>query len=148
MARPYADDLRRKFLAAYDQGGHSLASLAAIFQVSEGWAKKISAYRTRSGRVERPTYTPGRKPRAGPAVQQQVRSWIAAQPDLTLAEIRAKLSREAGVTLGMTRVWCLLRKMGMRLKKSRSTPPSATRKPTADGGRNLPRASHRSRRNG
>jgi transposase len=50
MARPYADDLRRKFLAAYDQGGHSLASLAGIFQVSEGWAKKISAYRTRKER--------------------------------------------------------------------------------------------------
>jgi transposase len=147
MARPYADDLRRKFLAAYDQGEHSLASLAAIFQVGEGWARKISAYRTRSGRVERPPYTPGRKLRTGAAAQQQVRSWIAAQPDLTLTEIQSKLRREAGVSISVPQVWYLLRKMGMRLKRSRSRPPSATPKPTASSGKSLPRALHRSRRN-
>jgi transposase len=43
MARPYANDLRRKFLQANEQGKGTLGELAEQFGVSEGWAKKISA---------------------------------------------------------------------------------------------------------
>ena len=49
MARPYANDLRRKFLQAYEQGKGTLGELAEQFGVSQGWAKKISATRTRTG---------------------------------------------------------------------------------------------------
>ena len=42
MAKPYRDDLRRKFLLAYDQGEETLEELADRFLVSVGWAKKIS----------------------------------------------------------------------------------------------------------
>ena len=54
MARAYSNDLRRKFFQAYDAGEDSLAELAERFQVSVGWAKKISARRTRSGEVDAP----------------------------------------------------------------------------------------------
>jgi len=50
MAKPYGDDLRQKFLSAYDQGDISLRKLAALFHVSLGWAKKVSAARNRGGR--------------------------------------------------------------------------------------------------
>jgi transposase len=61
MATAFGDDLRRKFLSAYDQGGYTLEELAEIFMVSAGWAKKISAQRTRTGQVERQPYQPGPK---------------------------------------------------------------------------------------
>ena len=110
--------------------GHTLEELAERFVVSVGWAKKISAQQRRSGRAERVPHHPGRKPRVGVETQKQVVAWVRAQPDLTLAELSARLHREASITLSQGRVWYLVRKrLGLRLrKKSRSTPPSATAK--------------------
>ena len=148
MAKPYGDDLRRKFLFAYDQGEETLEELADRFLVSVGWAKKISAQRNRTGQAERMPYRPGRKPHAGPEAQQQVRAWIEAKPDLTLAEIQGKLRSEARVTLSLPQIWYLLRKMGLRLKKSRFTPVSGTRRPTVGSAPSSPRGFVRSRRSG
>jgi transposase len=148
MGRPYGDDLRRKFLTAYDAGEETLEELAERFLVSVGWAKKISAQRNRTGQAERVPHRVGRKPHAGPEAQQQVRAWIEAKPDLTLAEIQGKLRSEAAVRLSIPQIWYLLRKMGLRLKKSHSTPASATRKPTASSEPSSPRGSVRSRRSG
>jgi len=147
MATAFGDDLRRKFLSAYDAGSYSLEELAAIFMVSGGWAKKISAARTRTGRAERPSYLPGRKPRANAEVQQQVVSWVAAQPDLTLVDIQQKLKVEAAVVLSLGRVGALVNKLGLRLKNSHSTPLNATLKPTKSGAKSLSQKSARSSRN-
>jgi transposase len=147
MGRPYGDDLRRKFLLAYDQGESSLEQLASRFMVSVGWAKKISAQRKRSGRAERVVHQPGRKPRAGVEAQQQVIAWVAGQPDLTLAQLQAKLNSEAGVAISRGRVWYLVRKLGLRLKKSRSTPASATQRLTSSFAKSSSLKSARSRRN-
>ena len=147
MARAYADDLRRKFLAAYDQGVGTLEELAENFSVSLGWAKKISAQRNRTGQAERVPAKPGRKARVGVEAQKQVVAWVSEQPDLTLAEIQAKLHREAAIVLSRGRVWYLLRKLELRLKKSHSTPTSATAKATAGSGKRFSNVSARSRRN-
>jgi transposase len=148
MARAYEDDLRRKFLAAYDQGSDTLEELAERFSVSLGWAKKISAQRNRTGQAERVRHQAGRKAHAGAETEKQVAAWVRAQPDLTLAELSAKLDREASVVLSRGRVWYLVRKLGLRLKKSRSTPESATRKPISSAAKNSPPGSGRSRRTG
>jgi transposase len=146
MAKAYGDDLRRKFLLAYDQGEETLEELAERFLVSLGWAKKISAQRNRTGQAERVPHHPGRKWRAGIEAQGQVMDWIAAQPDLTLTQIQARLQEEAGVALSLGRVWYLLKKLGLRLKKSHSTRSSATPRPTASGGKSSRRISGRSHR--
>jgi len=147
MGKPLGDDLRRKLLFAYDQGEGTLEELAGRFLVSQGWAKKISAARNRSGQAERVPHKPGRKPRVGAEQQKLVITWVASQPDLTLIEIKAKLQTEAGITLGVPRVWRLLRKLNLRLKKSRSTPPSAIPKPTKSGAKSSSQRSARSSRN-
>ncbi len=147
MARAYEDDLRRKFLLAYDQGAGTLEELAKQFVVSLGWAKKISAQRKRSGQAERVAHQPGRKPHAGAEAQAQLIGWVAAQPDLTLAQLQAKLNNDASVSISRGRVWYLVRKLGLRLKKSRSTPPNATQKPTASAANSSSPRSVRSRRN-
>jgi transposase len=147
MATAFENDLRRKFLSAYDAGSCSLEELAAIFMVSVGWAKKISAARTRTGRAERPSYQPGRKPRANAEVQQQVVSWVAAQPDLTLVKIQQKLKAEAAVVLSRGRVGALVNKLGLRFKKNHSTLPNAIPKPTKSGAKSSLQKSTRSSRN-
>ena len=148
MAQAYGDDLRRKFLTAYDQGEETLEELASRFVVSVGWAKKISAQRNRSGQAERVRHQPGRKPHAGMEAQQKVVAWISAKPDLTLSEIQRKLIVEAGVKLSLPQIWHLLRKLGLRLKKSHSMPASGIRKPTASSAKSSSRISARSRRSG
>ena len=148
MGRPYGDDLRRKFLSAYDEGESTLEELAERFLVSVGWAKKISAQRNRTGQAERVAHRPGRKPHAGSEAQQQVRDWIAAKPDLTLAEIQLKLRSEAGVSLSLPQIWYLLRRLSLRLKKSRSMPASGTLKRTSSSVRNSSCSSPRSRPKG
>jgi len=130
MGKPLGDDLRRKLLSAYDQGEGTLEELSDRFLVSLGWAKKISAARNRSGQAERVPHKPGRKPRVGVEQRELVKTWVASQPDLTLVEIKSKLQTEAGITLGVPRVWRLLRKLNLRLKKSRSMPSNATPKQT------------------
>ena len=147
MGKALGDDLRRKLLLAYDQGEGTLEELAGRFLVSVGWAKKISAARNRTGQAERLPHKPGRKPHAGIDAQQQVRSWFVQQPDLTLAEVRQKLFVEAGISLSLPQIWKLLRKLGLRLKKSRSTPPSEIPKPTLSSAGSLSHKSRRSLRN-
>jgi transposase len=56
MARAYSNDLRRKFLQAYDEGEGTLEELAEQFRVSLGWAKKISARRSRTGEADAPVW--------------------------------------------------------------------------------------------
>ena len=148
MGKPLGDDLRRKLLLAYDQGDGTLEELASRFLVSVGWAKKISAARNRTGQAERVPHKPGRKPHAGIETHQQLRTWFVEQPDLTLAEVQQKLRSEAGVSLSLPQVWKLLRKLRLRLKKSRATLLSEIPKPTVNSARSLSLVSRRSLRNG
>jgi transposase len=143
MGNPLGDDLRRKLLYAHDQGEGTLEELSSRFLVSVGWAKKISAARNRTGRAERGPHKPGRKPAAGVEAQQQVRGWFVQQPDLTLAEVQRKLLSEVGISLSLPQIWKLLKKLSLRLKKSRSTPANEIPKPIVNSAKSLSRASKR-----
>jgi len=147
MAKPYDDDLRRKFLAAYDRGEGSIPTLSARFGVSVPWGWKISAARKRSGQAERVRHHPGRKRKVDAAVERQVLSWVQERTDLTLEQLQVKLHEQAAISLCLSAVWLLVRRLGLRLKKSRSTPPSATPKTIKSGARSSLSASAPSRRN-
>src|ERR1035441_8702775 len=54
MAQPYSDDLRCKFLEAYESGAGSLRELARQFRVSLSYGKKIRGQQKRTGQKERP----------------------------------------------------------------------------------------------
>ena len=142
MARAYSDDLRRKFLEAHEQGEGSLTKLAERFHVSVGWALKVSATLTRTGKKERPPGSKrGPKSRISPEAAEYLRSRVKDQPDRTLAELQEDLRRDKSIAIGITQLWVVLRRMGLRLKKSHSTPPSRTvieSKRNASSGRGKP----------
>ena len=121
MPRTYSNDLRRKFLQAYDEGEGTLEELAEQFRVSLGWAKKISARRSQSGEVDAPVWRHGPVSRVTPAVQEWIRRQIRAQPDATLRELREQLEEAQQVPLSMGRMWLALRQLGLPLKKKRFT---------------------------
>ncbi len=129
MARAYSDDLRRKLLEAHQQGEGSLAQLAVRFRVSLSWAKGISATLLRTGKMERPPAGPrGPRSKLTEEVRQQLREWVAAQPDLTLMEMQRRLDQELSLKVSIGRLWTVLQEMRLPLKKSHSTPPNRTPK--------------------
>lgn len=130
MARAYSDDLRCKLLTAYDRGQGSLRALAELFSVSYDWAQKISRQRRRSQRMERvPQSRHGVASRITPEVEAELLRRLREQPDRTLAELQKGREQWHGLGFSTQHLWRVLKRLGVRLKKSRSMPPSATPKP-------------------
>jgi len=146
MARAFDDDLRRKFLAAYDRGTDGLKTVALYFGVSHGWARKVAGQRRKTGQAERVRHRPGPASRMTAEIAAYLQAQVARQPDLTLAELQRLLLADRQVRFSIGRLWALLRALDLRLKKSRSTLPSATPKPTGNDARSISNASARSLR--
>jgi transposase len=134
MAKAYSDDLRRKLLEAHDRGEGSLAELAGRFGVSGPWAWKISAQRKRTGRMERIEQRHGPESKVTTEVEQQLRLWVRQQPDATLAELQARLWKTARLQVSLARLWQVLQRLQLRLKKNRSTPRNRTRRRISSDG--------------
>jgi putative transposase len=146
MAEPISDDLRGRILEAYEAGAGSLRALSAQFRVSWGYSKKIRMQQVRSGELRRrPQQRHGPVSRMTAEVQQQMRNWVRAQPDLTEAELCEQLAR-IGVQASRSLVGRLLRRMGLRFKKNPSMRPNGTPRSTASGEKSFLPPSHPSRR--
>ena len=134
MARPYSDDLRRKFAEAYARGGVSLTTLAARFGVSVGWAEKLRRTQRQTGQIERPQGGKrGPRSKLTDELRQQIHGWIRARPDLTLVELQLQFWERHQLEVSLSRLWTVLREMKLTLKKSHSTPPN--RAPKRSGAR-------------
>ena len=146
MAKAYSNDLRCKLLTAYDRGQGSLRALAELFSVSYDWAKKISRQRLRSQQMERVAQSRhGVQSRVTPAVEAELLRQLREQPDCTLADLQKELERSVGVSISSQHLWRVLKRLGVRLKKSHSTQPSETPKPIKSDGRSSLRKSIRRR---
>jgi transposase len=127
MAKAYSDDLRRKLLEAHDRGEGSLRQLAKRFGVSVAWAWKISRQRRRTGQMERVEQRHGPRSRLTPAVQARLRELVRQQPDATLVELQQRLWASERLRVSFQHLWRVLQKMGLGLKKNRSTPKNKIR---------------------
>jgi transposase len=146
MAKAYSDDLRRRFLSAYEQGEGTLEELSERFMVSLAYGKKLRGQFQRTGQMERVEQRRGTPRKLLDEPREQLRRWLVAVPDLTLDQLQQKLREDRGLTISRAQVARALKRMGLRLKKSHSTPASATRKKTFAGGKSSSRGSARSRR--
>lgn len=146
MPRPYDNDLRRKLWAAYAAGKGTQLALAEWFGVSLGWVEKVCRQQRQSGQADRIEQRHGPVSRVDAAAEACLLRAIARRPDLTLAELQRILAEQQGVRLGIAQVWNVLQRLGVRLKKSRSTPRSATPRPIAASGKRSSSAFVRSRR--
>ena len=121
MARPYSNDLRAKFLAAYEAGEVGLEKLAATFQVSRGWAEKVWRSKRTTGSTDRPAGRPrGFPSRLTPAIRQRLTAQIGKQPDATINELREWLQKEENVAISQQRLSAVILEMGIRIKKKPS----------------------------
>lgn len=134
MGRAFSDDLRMRIAAIDEQGASSCRALAARFGVSWEYVRKIRQQRNKTGSTARPRQSRhGVESRMSETVKTCLLAEVAAQPDRTIAELRDRLAREQKVSASWSTVRRWVLKLGLRLKKSRSTPRSATRKRTVSG---------------
>ena len=146
MPRPYSNDLRRKVWAAYAAGRGTQAGLAQTFGVRVSWVEKICRQQRLNGQTDRVEQRHGPVSRVDAAGKACLLEAIAERPDLTLAELQKILAERQGVRLCIAQVFNVVKRLGVRLKKSRSTLPSAMSKSIDESGRRSSSAFARPRR--
>jgi transposase len=123
MARPYWVDLRERVVRAVE-GGASRRATAAKFEVSISFVVKLMQRWRQRGTVE-PDRIGGAKRAALAAHGWRVRALVAAEPDLTIAELRHRLAAE-GIAVSRSGLGRFLIATGLTRKKRPGTPPSGT----------------------
>lgn len=129
-------------MESHAAGKGSVEELADRFGVSARWAWKVMAAYKRTGSAAR---TPQRRHGVVPmAIEEPVRALLRRRPDMVLREIQTELAG-AGHSVSIPQLWRVVKRLGLRLKKSRSMPPSATRKRTAAAAKTSSKRSARPR---
>ena len=111
----YSQDLRERVLAADEL---SAREAAARFGVSASYVVKARQRRDRLGET-----APGPQrswtPRRLAAHHDAIAAHVPAHQDATLAELRAWLLTERGVSASIGTMWNTLRRLGLTFKKTR-----------------------------
>ena len=149
MGRAYSDDLRVRILEADERGEGSCRVLAKRFGVSWEYVRKLRRQQATTGqkaRVGQSRY--GVRSKVTEPVKAHMLALVKSQPDLTLAQLRERIHSDKGVSMswGLVHLWVV--RLGLRLKKSRSTPLNETPKPTVSVAPSSTSASLRSIRKG
>ena len=123
MAGPYSQDLRNRVIDAVVQGGMSRRGAAERFGVSESaaikWVQRFEREGSRAaGKMG------GHKPVKLDAYREAIASWRAAKRDITLQALCDRLRSEFGVEADTSLMSRFLRRLGLTLKKRRSSPAS------------------------
>lgn len=118
----YAQHLRDRVLAAIDRGMGAYEA-APLFQVSVSWIYKALARRRETGEsTARPQVN-----HVPPKLLEHyaaIRLKLKAEPDVTLAELRAWLLETHQVSISLRGIWKTLRRLDVTRKKRPSTPRS------------------------
>ena len=148
MGKAFSDDRRRRIAAAGERGEGSCRVLARRFGVSWEYVRKARQQPNKNGRIARlPQSRYGVPSRMTEPVKAHMLALVEAQADIRIDELREKIGTELGVRASWSSVQRWVKELRLRLKKSRSTPPSGTRKRTKNGPKSSPRVSPQSRPN-
>ena|SRR6266436_503790 len=114
MGKPYSEDLRRNVVHAIESG-HTYEETAELCDVS---ISSVSRFLTRwrsTGSVS-PEKFGGYKGYALERHRYRITRWLGAQPDITLAELQARLAKER-VAVSQTSIFRFVRHLGFTFKK-------------------------------
>ena len=117
MGKPYSIDLRERVQAAVD-GGQSRRAAARHYAVSASFVVKLAERVSRTGSAE--PARQGRPPGGGKLAPHLalLLEWVAAEPDITMPELAAKLRAERAVTVHPASLSRVLLQAGLSFKKN------------------------------
>ena len=127
MPKAYSRDLRERVVRAVEAGA-SCHEAAATFEVGVSSAIRWVARWRQSGSVAAKPMGGKRSPLD--AHKDWLLALIAAEPDLTLQEIRGRL-RTRGIIVAASSVWRFCDRHDLTFKKKACTPPSRSAKTSA-----------------
>ena len=116
MGRAYSNDLRERVLTRVLLG-ETVRSVAALYSISPSAVVKWSQRYRRTGSVA-PGRIGGYKRKLLADHRDFVRACFAAQPDLTLRDLQARLLAERGVKVSYGAVWDFVHSEGLSYKKT------------------------------
>jgi transposase len=116
--RAYSMDLRVRVLADCD-AGLGTAAVAAKYRVSPARVRRLKQRRAAGEAGPRP---PGRRPPGWAADADRIRAAVRAEPDATLAELKAAL----GLACSLATLWRACAALGLSVKKKSGGRPSGT----------------------
>lgn len=116
MTKPYSEDLRIRAVEAVAEG-MSRRQAAKLFKVGASTVIRWAERQERVGTVAAKPMGGSR----GTSIEGADREWllalIAAQPDLTLEEMRAELARHRQLSVGHGSIWRFCDREKLTLKK-------------------------------
>ena len=115
MGKPYSQDLRERVIAAVDTGTGAYVA-ALLFQVSVSYIYKALIRRRKTGEVTARRSGCGPKPKLAPH-DDALRARVAAEPDITLAELQAWLLAERKVNVSIGCLWNRLKFLKLRCNR-------------------------------
>ena len=111
--------VRKRIIELYQQDKPT-REIAELFGICKSGTRRVKQHLRERGTIEPLPRRSGRKPKLTPEIAQQIRDYVAADPDCTRAELRSAL--DLPVSPQAISKW--LKKLGLVLKKSRCMPPS------------------------
>lgn len=114
--RTYSCDLRERVVAARGKG-HTIAETARLFRVSESSVERYWNQYQSTGKLE-PKRRGGYRRSCLEGHDQSLRAWIGEKKDPTLMQLRERILRDLGITVGNTALWHRLERLGLSYKKN------------------------------
>jgi transposase len=122
--KPYSQDLREKVVRALE-ADETQEEVADRFSVSLSFVEKLWRRWRTTGNCAALPHAGGRQ-RALREHEAALRKQVAAQPDVTLAELCERLSAAGAPAVSVATMCAELQRLDLPRKKSRSTQASAT----------------------
>lgn len=117
MTAPLSQDLRLRLIAAVE-GGQSRRAAAKRFGIAASTAIKWMARWQREGHAQPRPMGGDRHSHRIEAHATEILAWVQQTPDITLAEIAARLQQGHGLKVSLSSIWRLLDRRGLTFKKN------------------------------
>jgi len=117
MAKPYSSDLRARIVRSVEEGV-TLEETAERHHVSLSTVVRLLRLKRETGSVI-PAQFGGYKRHKLASHEGRIRQWVAEQPDITLAELKAKLTK-VKVMVSQSSIFRFLRHLNLTFKKKPS----------------------------
>lgn len=112
--KAYSLDLRQKILDTYLAGGISQRQLAKRFCVTLSFIEKLLKQYRETGSIAPKVRTQQTPPKLNEQQLNVLKEIVAANNHATLSEIREQLQEKTGITVGISTVDRMLKKMKIR----------------------------------
>jgi len=115
----YSLDLRQRVVSAYENGVETILEVAERFEVSDSFINKLLRRKRTTGEIAPIGHRGGQPKRLSEKHQKWLLKTVLAEPDITLGELRERLSSEQNISASVSTLSRQLRALNLRRKKSR-----------------------------